>query len=512
MFKKVLFSMATFGALMAGANELNFAYPRNAGPINPHLYTPNEMYAQNMLYEALVNVDENTGEVLPNLALSWEITDGGKTYVFKLRQDVKFSDGMDFDAAAVKANIDAILDNRKRHSWLELTNLITDCKVIDKFSVALMLSKPYEPTLRELSLPRPYRFISPNSMIKGTTKDGIKSPVGTGAWKLRESKLGVSDVFERNENYWGKRPFFDRINVSVIPDANTKIIALKTKKIDYIYGVGEIPLDVLQGLKKDFNIEISRPVNTLAIALNSAKFPTSELSVRKALNLALNKDEIAHSVFYDTQKRADFLFEKTLPYCDIRATAYEFDLKKAAKILEDDGWILKGNVREKNGKRLEMELVYIGSNAAHKAIAEILQANLKQIGVNLELKADETTIFYKKQRTGDFGAIFNETWGIPFDPIAFMVSMRAPSHADFRAQEGLKDKAQIDADITELAATFDYKERAQLIQKLLVKFHDEAVYVPITYASIISITSKKIGGETTTKFRSYVPFDKLFLK
>ena len=269
---------------------------------------------------------------------------------------------------------------------------------------------------------------------------------------------------------------------------------------------------MLEGLKKDFNIEISRPVNTLAIALNSAKFPTSQLSVRKALNLALNKDEIVHSVFYDTQKRADFLFEKTLPYCDINASAYEFDLKKAAQILQDDGWILKDGVRQKDGKELKFELAYIGSNAAHKAIAEILQANLKQIGVNLELKADETTIFYKKQRTGDFGAIFNETWGIPFDPLAFMASMRAPSHADFKAQEGLKDKAQIDADITELVATFDDEKRTKLIHKLLNKFHDEAVYLPITYASIISITNKKIGGETTTKFESYVPFDKLFLK
>lgn len=511
MFKKIVFSLAICGVLFA-QNELNFAYPRNAGPANPHLYTPNQMYAQNMIYEALVNVDENTGEILPNLALSWEIADEGKKYIFKLREDVKFSDGADFDAVAVKANIDAILDNKERHSWLELTNLIKNCEVIDKFSVALVLSKPYEPTLRELSLPRPYRFISPNSMINGSTKDGIKSPVGTGAWKLVDSKLGVSDTFEKNENYWGKRPFFDKINVSVIPDPNTKVIALKTKKIDYVYGVGEIPLDVLEGLKKDFNIEISRPVNTLAIALNSAKFPTSQLSVRKALNLALNKDEIVHSVFYDTQKRADFLFEKTLPYCDINASAYEFDLKKAAQILQDDGWILKDGVRQKDGKELKFELAYIGSNAAHKAIAEILQANLKQIGVNLELKADETTIFYKKQRTGDFGAIFNETWGIPFDPLAFMASMRAPSHADFKAQEGLKDKAQIDADITELVATFDDEKRTKLIHKLLNKFHDEAVYLPITYASIISITNKKIGGETTTKFESYVPFDKLFLK
>ncbi|MGP1561455.1 MAG: nickel ABC transporter substrate-binding protein [Helicobacteraceae bacterium] len=492
---------------------VRFANSRNVGEINPHLYSPNEMFAQNMVYDALVAYDEKTGKILPSLAVSWRIEQGGKRYVFRLREGVKFSDGTPFNAHAVKANVDAILANASRHAWLELVNVLKSCQVLGDLDVALDLSAPYEPTLRELSLPRPFRFIAPHAMKNGGTKDGIKAPIGTGAWKLTQSRQGVSDTFARNEHYWGKKPFFDGVLVKVIPDPNTKIIALKTHQVDYIYGTGEIPLDVLETLKKDYDVIVSEPVNTITLALNSAKFPTSDVAVRKALNYVLDKDEIARAVFYGTQRRADFLFDRNTPYCNISAAPYEFNAQKAAKILDDGGWRLsKNGLRYKDGKPLEMELVFIGQDAAQKAIAEILQAKFKELGGRIILRADESTIFYKKQRTGDFALIFNETWGAPFDPIAFMVSMRLPSHADYQAQKGLANKAQIDADISELSRTFDEKKRSALIQKLLVSFHEEAVYLPITYASIVSITSKKIGGAQTTPFKSYVPFDRLFLK
>lgn len=84
-----------------GPSRLVFAMARNAGPLNPHLYSPNQMYAQEMVYESLVKYTKD-GKVVPWLAESWEISEDGKAYTFKLRTDVKFSDGSDFDAEAVK--------------------------------------------------------------------------------------------------------------------------------------------------------------------------------------------------------------------------------------------------------------------------------------------------------------------------------------------------------------------------------------------------------------------------
>ncbi|WP_038175161.1 ABC transporter substrate-binding protein, partial [Treponema pedis] len=78
------------------------------------------------------------------------------------------------------------------------------------------------PTLRELSLIRPFRFIAPSAMMNGSTKDGIKAPIGTGPWKLVDTKQGISDTFEVNEKYWGKKPSIKKVVAKIIPEPNTK--------------------------------------------------------------------------------------------------------------------------------------------------------------------------------------------------------------------------------------------------------------------------------------------------
>ena len=92
---------------LAGGNELVFSWQSNCGPLNPHLYSPNQMYAQNMLYEPLVRYDAG-GKIVPWLAERWDISPDWRTYTFHLRQGLTFSDGTPFDAAAVKANFEAV--------------------------------------------------------------------------------------------------------------------------------------------------------------------------------------------------------------------------------------------------------------------------------------------------------------------------------------------------------------------------------------------------------------------
>ena len=513
MIKNIFLALVLLLSFANAKNTLNFATSKNVGPLNPHLYSPNEMWAQDMLYESLVEYSED-GKIVPKLAVSWRIADEGKTYVFTLREGVKFSDGASFDAKAVKLNFDAILANRDRHKWLELANILKDCEIIDDKTIALYLQNAYEPTLKELSLVRPFRFISPLAMKDAnSTKDGIIAPVGTGAWKLASTKLGINDIFVKNENYWGQKPKFDEIVAKVIPDPNTKVVALQTGEVDLIYGNGQISFDMINELKKSYEVKVSEPMNTLVLALNSNKSPTNDRAVREALNLAVDKNAIANSIFFGVQKSADALFYSKLPYCDIELKPYKFDKKAANEILQKGGWEMgKDGIRYKGGKELKIELVYIGTNATFKSIGEILQAELKQIGVNLQLNADESTIFYKKQRSGDFGMIFNSTWGVPYDPVMFLASMRLPSHADYQAQLGLKDKAWIDENISEILKTFDEGKKSSLIKNVLTRLHDEAVYLPISHESMIWISNDKVGGARTSIFQNHYPFNEIYPK
>ncbi|MGG7073245.1 nickel ABC transporter substrate-binding protein [Campylobacter sp. 9BO] len=511
--KKIFLCVAFLLSTLFSEQTLNFAMSKNVGELNPHLYSPNQMFAQDMVYESLVRYGDDS-KIYPHLALSWEILDDGKVYKFKLREDVSFSNGEKFNAAAVKANFDAILDNRKRHAWLELANIITDVKVVGEYEVELFIKNAYEPTLKELSLIRPFRFIAPSAMMDGKTKDGIKSPIGTGVWKLVKSEQGISDEFVKNDLYWGEKPHFDKLLGKVIPEPATKIIALKTGEISLIYGDEQVPLDTFNSLKNEFGTISSEPLFTLAVALNSNKFPTDSKAVRMALNMAIDKDLIMKKIFFDIQKKADFLFNKSFENTDINAQPYAFDLKKANEILENDGWVLgKDKIRYKDGKALKIELIYIGTNGVQKSMAEIMQSYFKKIGAVLDIKADESSIFYKKQRTGDFGAIFNSTWGAPYDPVGFLASMRLPSHADYQAQLGLKDKALIDEKIGQILSSLDPKAKRELTHEVLNKLHEEAIYIPITYETNKVIFSKNLSGVTTSILKNHVPFDKMkFIK
>ena len=501
---------------IAQASELSIAVSKNVGELNPHLYSPNEMFAQDMVYEGLVKFGED-GKIHPLLAKSWNVSEDGRFYNFTLREDVNFSNGEKFDAAAAKANFDAILANRKRHAWLESANLIRNVVVTDKFGIQIELEHAYNAMLKELSLIRPFRFIAPSSMIEGGTKDGIKAPVGTGAWKLVKSERGVYDRFEINENFRGRKPVLQAVTAKIIPEPAIKVIALKTGEIDMIYGgeqVGEqISFDTFNELKKQFDSSISKPLFTLVLALNSNKFPTDSLAVRKALNSAVDKDLIVKEVFFDTQPKADFLFDKNFENTDVNVSEYKFDIAAANKILDDDGWIKdEKNIRYKDGKALKFELVYVGANAVQKSIAEILQSEFLKIGAIVELKADESSIFYKRQRSGDFGAIFNSTWGAPYDPQGFLASMRLPAHADYQAQLGLKDKAEIDKKISEILKTTDENLRRKLTRETLVKLHEEAIYIPITYETNKALYNKKVKNVKMSIIKNHIPFDEMSVR
>lgn len=129
IFRTTLLALLACAPLLtaAASYDITTAWPVNVGPLNPHLYTPNQMFAQSMVYEPLVKYQQD-GSVKPWLASSWSHSADGKVWLFTLRNDVQFSNGEPFNAQAAVANFQAVLANRQRHAWLELTNQITDVR------------------------------------------------------------------------------------------------------------------------------------------------------------------------------------------------------------------------------------------------------------------------------------------------------------------------------------------------------------------------------------------------
>lgn len=508
-----LLACAPFFVQAAASDEITTAWPVNVGPLNPHLYTPNQMFAQSMVYEPLVKYQAD-GSVIPWLAKSWSHSEDGKTWTFNLRDDVKFSNGEEFDAQAAVENFRAVLDNRKRHAWLELTNQITDVKALSKNELQITLKDAYYPFLQELTLPRPFRFIAPSQFKNNETLNGIKAPVGTGPWVLKESKLNQYDVLVRNEHYWGGKPQIQKVTVKVIPDPTTRAVAFETGNIDLLYGnEGLLPLDTFARFSQnpEYRTQLSAPVETVMLALNSAKAPTNELAVREALNYAVDKKTLIKNALYGTQQVADTLFAPSVPYANIGLKPREYDPQHAKSLLEQAGWTLPAGktIREKAGQPLHIELAYVGTDALSKSMSEIMQANMRQIGVDVALVGEEESSIYARQRDGRFGMIFNRTWGAPYDPHAFMSSMRVPSHADYQAQLGLPDKAQIDKEIGDVLISTDKTQRQELYRDILTRLHNEAVYLPISYMSMMVVAKPGLGEIPYAPIASEIPFEQI---
>lgn len=499
-------------AVNGSDQELVFVNYRDIRDLNPHLYA-GEMYAQSILYDTLVSITEDGYEGC--LAESWTISEDGKIYTFKIRDGVTFSDGTVCDANAILANFNAIIENKDRHTWLEMMNLLVGVSAPDDHTFVIELSEAYYPMLTELGCIRPFAMISPNCMINGSTKDGVSGYIGTGPYVLTDFETDQYAVFERNENYWGEKPEIERITVKVIPDNQTRIMALESGEIDLIFGKNMLDADAIsQYVDSDkFEVALSDPTSTRHIVLNTTNEILSDTAVRQALQHATNRTAISEGIFYGLEQPADTLYAATVPYCDVELTPYEYSTETASSMLDEAGWIMgSSGIREKGGKKLELDLLYNSDSVTEKTISEYLQSEYLKLGISLNIHGEEEQSYRDNMKAGNFDMVFNICWGMPYDPQSPLAAMRAPVYGDFAAQQGLADKKEIDQAITDILTTTDEEERQELYRFVLTRLHEDAVYIPLTFECNKALYTKNLQGVHFGTDQYDVPFSDMYFE
>ena len=499
-------------AVNGSDQELVFVNYRDIRDLNPHLYA-GEMYAQSILYDTLVSITEDGYEGC--LAESWTISEDGKIYTFKIRDGVTFSDGTVCDANAILANFNAIIENKDRHTWLEMMNLLVGVSAPDDHTFVIELSEAYYPMLTELGCIRPFAMISPNCMINGSTKDGVSGYIGTGPYVLTDFETDQYAVFERNENYWGEKPEIERITVKVIPDNQTRIMALESGEIDLIFGKNMLDADAIsQYVDSDkFEVALSNPTSTRHIVLNTTNEILSDTAVRQALQHSTNRTAISEGIFYGLEQPADTLYAATVPYCDVELTPYEYSTETASSMLDEAGWIMgSSGIREKGGKKLELDLLYNSDSVTEKTISEYLQSEYLKLGISLNIHGEEEQSYRDNMKAGNFDMVFNICWGMPYDPQSSLAAMRAPVYGDFAAQQGLADKKEIDQAITDILTTTDEEERQELYRFVLTRLHEDAVYIPLTFECNKALYTKNLQGVHFGTDQYDVPFSDMYFE
>ncbi|WP_145413960.1 nickel ABC transporter substrate-binding protein [Paenibacillus xylanexedens] len=503
-------SSSASGDQAASAKSITMSWPRDIGTMNPHTYNPSQLFAQSMIYEPLVSYQKD-GKLEPALAESWTISDDGKVYTFKLRQGVKFSDGTPFNAEIVKKNFDSVMKNKKTHSWLGIVGVLDKTEVVDDHTFRMTLTEPYYPVLQDLSVVRPFRFLGAAGFPDdGDTSKGIKEPVGTGPWMLADYKQDEYAVFKRNPNYWGTAPAFDQITVKIIPDAETRVLAFEKGDLDLIYGEGVISLDAFQQLRENdkYVSELSDPVGTRDLLLNSSNPKLSDVRVRKALQQGFNKKAMVEGVTSGLEEPADTALSKNYPYTNVDLKPIEYNVEQSKALLDEAGWKLPagGTVREKDGQKLEFELIFDKTDPIQKAMGETIQAEWSELGVKVNLTGLELTVQIKRLKANDFDLYFWYNYGAPYDPHSFINVVASPGFGISETLTALPMKKELDDQVHAALSSTDEKKRQELYTSILTTLQDQSAIVPISYVKKTAVYQKKIAKFVFPANRDENPF------
>ncbi len=503
------------------AKVLTYVNFRDLRDLNPHIYS-GELFAQNLLFESLIRISDD-GSFEPWLAENYEVSEDGLTYTFKLREDVTFHDGVKFNAETAKANFDAILDNAERHTWLESVQLMMAVKdaggecveATDEYELTLRLAEPYYPFLVELGVTRPFRFISPESFIDGTSKNGVTEMNGTGPYVLKENKVDQYSVFVVNDAYWGAKPQIDKIIAKVIPDNQTRTLALENGEVDLIYGTNMVDAETFSKFTAmdGYSSVISEPLATRMMLMNTTHKILGDVLVRKAILYATDKATISEGIFSGVESPADTLFAPTVPYADIGLTPYEFSREKASSLLDEAGWMLTSDnkYRMKDGKELNITLNYDSNKPIDKSIAEFLQGEYGKVGIKINILGEEEQAYRDRMKAGDFTITFNISWGTPYDPQSFIGGMRNPVYGDYFAQLGLENKEELDQNILDALKSVDEAKRQEHYKYVLETLHNEAVYLPLTYERNRAVFNDKVKNVTFNPSQFEVPMERMLV-
>jgi nickel transport system substrate-binding protein len=328
---------------------------------------------------------------------------------------------------------------------------------------------------------------------------------------LDEYKADEYAIFKRNEHYWGELPEVEKIQVKVIPDAETRVLAFEKGELDLIYGEGVISLDAFKQLESTdkYETSISEPVATRQLVMNTTREQLSDERVRQALHYGFNKEAMVKGITSGLEEAAEFILPTNLPYTsDIDVKSIDYGVKKAEALLDEAGWILpKGTtVREKDGQLLEIEMMYDSADSIQKTMAETLQSEWAAIGVKLNIVGVELAVQVQRFKDNEFDINFFSNYGAPYDPHTFINIVAKEGFGFNEAISAYPNKAELLQQIALVPQTTDEAERQKLYTSILTSLQEQGAIVPISYIKKTAIYQKDVTNFNFSANRDENPF------
>ena len=362
-------------------------YAAGADPdrLDPANAESNPAEAMNrMMYENLAKFDEKL-RIVPGLATKWEQSKDGMTWTFFLRKGVKFHDGTPFNAEAVKVFIERMIGPEKPSRAGLYTPFVNSVEIVDEFTIKINLKTPFAFFLNNLAHSAS-GIISPTA-LKTYGKDIARRACGTGPFKFVEWVHGDHLTMVRNDEYWGGKPYLDKIIVKTVKEDSARVMMLQSGDAQLIV---RIPSEDIPRLEKDPKIKLdsTETLRVLYIGINCSKKLFKDVRVRQALNYAVDKEAIVKSIY---QERAQVVAGIVAPlatgYFPIKG--YPYDPEKAKKLLAEAGYPqgFKAKLWSPQGRYpKDFEL------------AQAVQQQLKRVGIDCTLDTMEWAAYLAATR------------------------------------------------------------------------------------------------------------------
>lgn len=352
--------------------EIVIAVNENFISMDPHnTGDTNSNSVQSAMLEGLLGFDKD-GKIIPVLAEEYSVSEDALEFTFKLNQGIKFHDGEDFNAEAVKVNIERIMTDESLRLNSRGFNLITSIDILGDYEIKITIEKPYGAMLTRFGSAK---MISPK-LIKENSGDIPKSPVGTGPFKFVEWVQGDHLTIERFDDYWKKGERVKKITYKPVPENGSRVAMLKTGEASVIY---PLPAQNLKELEANKDVVVSKIPSTIAryVSINTMKEPYNDVRVRQALNYAVDKDAFINVVNSGFGLPLDSIIpSKTIYYA--KQDVYEQNIEKAKDLLKEAGF--------ENGFKAE---IWGNTNSDTMKGMQFIQQQLKEIGVTVEIKSME---------------------------------------------------------------------------------------------------------------------------
>jgi ABC-type transport system substrate-binding protein len=434
------------------------------------------------VFDTLVSYDASfQTQAARSLAEKWESPDA-TTFTFHLRKGVKFHDGTPFNSAAVKRNWEWGTNKDITSNVRSDLAPITSVETPDEYTAVYKLSGPYAP-LAKLWGDRPGMMISPASIDK-YGKDIIKNPVGTGAFAFKELVLDNRVVVVRNPDYWQQgKPYVDEIRFLSVPDEDVAVNGLKSGQINVMWGV---PAKSFPSFKenKDFTAVEKEGVSVSPLLyLNSKRPPFDNEHLRRAVSFAIDRKAICKGIFNDLYSPATSFMGPGNGEFDKAAKGVQIDVKKAKEELAAGG--------QPNGFSFTMT---VQNSPEAIRVGEVLQAQLKEIGVQVQVTALPAPDYYNKFIQEQKGDSYIAGFSGRIDPWQTLSFLFATSGTFGKANTQVTD-TDLDAKLDKARGTYDDKARAALYQEADRIAMDKAYGIAVAFNKTLVVRSAKVQLE-----------------